>query len=116
MTDKTAALASRACVPCSGGVPLLTSAESGELLQQLEGWQIVDGHHLTKEYRFRDFVEALSFVNRVGEVAEQNGHHPDIWLGWGRVQIELYTHKVNGLTESDFVVASKCDRVLPTPP
>jgi 4a-hydroxytetrahydrobiopterin dehydratase len=103
-------LASKVCVPCRGGVPPLTEDEQRPLLAQLDGWRVVDGHHLAKQYEFPDFVTALAFVNRVGEVAEENGHHPDIHLSWGKVGIEIYTHKIDGLTESDFVLAAKCDR------
>lgn len=113
MTDETACdLSSRECVPCRGGVPPLTPEERQPLLAQLDGWEVIDGHHLTKQYAFKNFVDALAFVNRVGEVAEANGHHPDLYLSWGKVRVEVYTHKINGLTESDFVLAAKCDRVL----
>ncbi len=104
-------LASRSCVPCAGGVPPLTAEQIEPLLSQLAGWQVVGQHHLSKSYQFEDFASALAFVNRVGEVAERNGHHPDIALGWGKVRIDLWTHKIDGLTESDFVLAAKCDRV-----
>ena len=76
------------------------------------GWQVVAGHHLEKEYRFKDFREALAFTNRVGELAESQGHHPDIHLAWGKVKLTVWTHKVDGLTESDFVLAAKADRLL----
>ena len=82
------------------------------LLQQLDGWEVVDGHHLAKNYGFKDFADSLAFVNRVGGVAEANGHHPELILGWGKVRIEIFTHKIDGLTESDFVLAAKCDEVL----
>ncbi len=112
MTDEAACdLASRECVPCRGGVPPLTAEEREPLLAELEGWQVVDGHHLSKLYTFENFVEALAFVNRVGEVAEANGHHPDLYLTWGKVRVEIHTHKIDGLTESDFVLAAKCDKV-----
>jgi 4a-hydroxytetrahydrobiopterin dehydratase len=104
-------LANRECVPCRGGVPPLTAEERAPLLAQLDGWKVVDGHHLSKEYAFKDFVTALGFVNRVGEVAERNGHHPDLWLSWGKVRVDVWTHKIDGLTESDFVLAAKCDQV-----
>lgn len=108
-----AALASRRCVPCKGGTPPLAGERRDALLEQLGGgWQIVDGHHLTKTYRFSDFREALAFTNRVGEVAEAEGHHPDIQLGWGRVGLEIWTHDVGGLSENDFVLAAKADRLL----
>lgn len=105
-------LASRECVPCRGGVPPLTPEERAPLLAQLSGWEVVEGHHLSKTYTFVDFVSGLAFVNRVAEVAEQNGHHPDLNLSWGKVRIDVFTHKIDGLTESDFVLAAKCDQVL----
>jgi 4a-hydroxytetrahydrobiopterin dehydratase len=82
------------------------------LLRQVEGWEAVNGHHLAKTYDFPDFQSALAFTNRVGELAEEQGHHPDIHLSWGKVRIEIWTHKIDGLTESDFVLAAKCDRLL----
>jgi 4a-hydroxytetrahydrobiopterin dehydratase len=105
-------LASRECVPCRGGVLPLDDAEISRFLTDLGGdWTVVDGHHIEKEYRFKNFREALEFVNRVGELAEAVGHHPDIELGWGRVKLTLFTHKIDGLHESDFVFAAKADRL-----
>jgi len=98
------------CVPCRGGVPPLDEPQLSELLAELnEDWQVVDKHHLTRTFKSPDFITALEFVNNVGAVAEQQGHHPDISLSWGRVTIEIHTHKINGLTESDFVLAAKID-------
>ncbi len=104
-------LAAKSCEPCRGGVRPLTAKQVEPLLAQLEGWRPVDGHHLTKTWTFGDFAAALAFVNRVGELAEQEGHHPDVYLSWGKVRIELFTHKIDGLSESDFVLAAKCDRL-----
>jgi 4a-hydroxytetrahydrobiopterin dehydratase len=105
------ALAQKECVPCKGGVPPLTPAENDRLLAELGGgWRVVDNHHLEKEYRFPDFREALAFTNRVGELAEAEGHHPDIYLAWGKVRVTIWTHKIDGLTESDFVLAAKADQ------
>lgn len=104
-------LASKECVPCRGGVPPLTPEQREPLLAQLSGWTVVDGHHLSKQYDFENFVDGLAFVNRVGEVAEQNSHHPDLSLSWGKVRVDVWTHKIDGLTESDFVLAAKCDLV-----
>jgi 4a-hydroxytetrahydrobiopterin dehydratase len=105
-------LASRECVPCRGGVPPLDATEIERFLEDLGGdWIVVRGHHLEKEYRFKNFREALGFVNRVGELAEAVGHHPDIELGWGRVKLTVFTHKIDGLHESDFVFAAKADRL-----
>jgi len=106
-------LASRECVPCRGGVPPLEAEQIGPLLEQLgQHWEVIDNHHLSKTYTFPDFVQALAFTNRVGEMAEEQGHHPDIYLAWGKVGITVWTHKIDGLTESDFVFAAKCDAVL----
>ncbi|HKR01819.1 MAG TPA: 4a-hydroxytetrahydrobiopterin dehydratase, partial [Pyrinomonadaceae bacterium] len=102
-------LASRDCVPCRGGVPPLNGAEIENLLKQLEGWEVVEGHHLRKVYEFQNFREALLFVNRVGAIAEVQGHHPDISFGWGRAEVTIWTHKIDGLTESDFILAAKID-------
>ncbi len=103
-------LAERQCVPCKGGMPPLTAAEAAPLLAQLDGWSVVDNHHLEKRYKLKNFATALELVNRIGAVAEEQNHHPDILLAWGRVEIRIWTHKINGLTESDFVFAAKCDR------
>lgn len=102
-------LASRACVPCRGGVPPLKGEEIQKLLGEVDQWSVVDEHHLSKVYKFRDFKDSLAFVNRVGELAEQQGHHPDICFGWGRAEITIWTHKIDGLTESDFILAAKID-------
>lgn len=106
------ALADRDCVPCKGGVPPLEGAQINELLEQLDGWEAVNAHHLTKTFRFKDFAHALAFVDDVGAMAEKQWHHPDIYLAWGVVRIEIWTHKIAGLTESDFVFAAKCDALF----
>ena len=106
-------LASKQCVPCRGGVPPMKGAQLQALLSQVgNGWQVTDEHHLEKEYRFNNFQEALDFTIRVGELAEQQGHHPDIYLAWGKVRLTVWTHKINGLTESDFIFAAKADARL----
>jgi 4a-hydroxytetrahydrobiopterin dehydratase len=106
-------LASKHCVPCRGGTPPLTPPQRDALLRELGGeWEVQDGHHLHKQYTFKNFADALAFVNRVGEVAESEGHHPDIFLTWGKVGITTWTHAIDGLTESDFVLAAKADAVL----
>jgi len=104
-------LASKTCVPCRGGVPPLKGGELESYLKQVEGWSAVDEHHLHKAFKFPDFRQALDFVNRVGSIAEQQGHHPDILLNWGKVEITLWTHAIGGLTESDFIIAAKVDQV-----
>lgn len=103
-------LANRSCVPCRGGVPPLAGEAIAPLRDALGGgWTVEREHHLSKEFRFADFAGALAFVNRIGEVAEAEGHHPDLELGWGRVAVRIFTHAVDGLTESDFVLAAKID-------
>ncbi len=105
-------LADKTCTPCRGGVPPLAGDELDRLTAELGGgWQVVDGHHLEKEYRFPDFRQALEFTNRIGELAEEVNHHPNIFLTWGRVRLELWTHKIDGLNEADFVWAAKADRL-----
>ena len=102
-------LADRQCVPCKGGVPPLTAAEIAPLLAQLDAWSVVENHHLVKQYKLKNFVEALALVNRIGAIAEEQNHHPDLALAWGKVEVKIWTHKINGLTESDFIFAAKCD-------
>ena len=104
-------LADKTCVPCRGGVPPLKGAELEELIGQVPGWEVVEDHHLRKEFRVKNFREALDLVNRVGELAEEQAHHPDIAFGWGRVEIVIFTHKIDGLTESDFILAAKVERL-----
>lgn len=102
-------LAERNCVPCRGGVPALSGAALESLSPQVPDWKVVGGHHITRTFTFPDFKQALDFVNRVGALAEQQGHHPDILLAWGKAEVTLWTHAVNGLTESDFILAAKID-------
>ena len=105
-------LANEKCVPCRGGVPALKGAELHAVTEELGGdWRVVDEHHLEKEFKFPDFASALAYTNRVGALAEEEGHHPDIHLAWGKVGITIWTHKVDGLTRSDFVLAAKIDRL-----
>ena len=100
-------LARKTCVPCRGGTPPLKGEELDELWRQIPGWEVVDEHHLRRRFRFKNFREALNFVNRVGELAEEQGHHPDVGFGWGYAEVTVYTHKIDGLTESDFILAAK---------
>ena len=105
------ALAQKHCVPCSGGVPPLGAGEIAGLLPEVPGWTVVEQHHLSKTYTFADFRSALEFVNRAGAVAEQEGHHPELCLSWGKVEARIWTHKIDGLTESDFILAAKLDQL-----
>jgi 4a-hydroxytetrahydrobiopterin dehydratase len=104
-------LAEKHCVPCRGGVPPLQGEELENMHSQVPGWEVVDGHHLSRSYAFPDFRTALDFVNQAGATAEKEGHHPDICLSWGKVGIKVWTHKIDGLTESDFILAAKIDRL-----
>ena len=106
MTD----LADRECVPCKGDVPPLEGPELTRLARGLKAWSVVDGHHLEKRYEFPDFKRGLDFVYRIGLIAEAQGHHPDVELSWGVVVLRIFTHAIDGLAESDFVLAAKFDR------
>lgn len=108
-------LAQKKCVPCHGGMPALPDDEVRRLLSQLAyGWQEVDGKEIAKDYAFKNFVQAVDFVNAITPIAEQEGHHPDLEVGWGRVRVRLRTHAIDGLTENDFILAAKIDQ-LPRP-
>lgn len=102
-------LSGKKCTPCEGGIPALSREKVAELARQLDGWTVVENRKIEKEYRFPDFRQALAFVNRLGEVAEAEGHHPDIFLTWGKVKVTLWTHSVSGLSENDFILAAKAD-------
>jgi 4a-hydroxytetrahydrobiopterin dehydratase len=105
-------LAQKECVPCKGGVQPLAGDELKNLAGQLgEAWRVIDEHHLEREFKFKDFRAALDFTNRVGELAEKWNHHPDIYLAWGKVKLTLWTHKIDGLTESDFIFAAKVNQL-----
>jgi len=106
-------LAARSCVPCRGGVPPLSEDAARDLVARTAGWSLaVSATRLTRHFEFRDFVEAMKFVNRVADVAEAEGHHPDIAIHWNRVDLTLWTHKIDGLHENDFILAAKIDRLL----
>ena len=104
-------LSQKDCVPCRGGVPPLTPEQIQPLSAQVDNWVVVNNHHIEKEFKFPDFKTALAFTNSVGSVAESQGHHPDIFLAWGRVGVKIWTHKIDGLTESDFILAAKIDEL-----
>lgn len=103
MTD----LASRSCEPCRGDVPPLSRVQAESLASELHDWKVVDGHHLAAEFRVKDFAAALDLANRFGAVAEEQDHHPDLHVAWGRLGVTIWTHKIDGLTEADFVLAAK---------
>ena len=106
-------LTNRVCVPCKGGIPPLKGKKLKTLQNQLgNGWNVIDEHHLEKEWKLNDFLTALDITNRIGSLAEEQGHHPDIYLTWGKVGIKLWTHKIDGLTDSDFILAAKIDSII----
>jgi 4a-hydroxytetrahydrobiopterin dehydratase len=104
-------LADQACIPCRGGVPPLAPDRVTDLLAELGGeWTLTDSGHLLRRYEFKNFAHALDFANRVGAIAEREAHHPDLHVGWGRCDVEIWTHKIAGLTDSDFYLAAKVER------
>jgi 4a-hydroxytetrahydrobiopterin dehydratase len=109
---ETCDLADQKCIPCRGGVPPLSADQIRPLFAQLQGWELEDNKKLLKAYEFKNFVEAMEFANAITPVAEAEGHHPDLYVRWGGVKVYLWTHKVDGLTESDFFMAAKIDRVF----
>ena len=108
-------LAGKNCVPCRGGVPPLDAAETSRLLESVPGWEVVDNHHIRRTYTTADFRAGLDLVDRIGALAEEQWHHPDLHLAWGKVGVEIWTHKIDGLTESDFILAAKIDRLASAP-
>ena len=105
-------LAQRSCAPCRGGVPPLSEEQFRPLLAEIPEWSVIEGHHLVRDFRFSDFNSALDFTNRAGAVAEEQGHHPEITVGWGHAEVKIWTHAIDGLTESDFILAAKFDRLI----
>lgn len=104
-------LADKQCIPCRGGVPPVDSETAAELLAELgDEWALDTEGHLSRLYKFKNFVDALTFANRVGEIAEEQAHHPDLYVAWGKCRVEIWTHKIDGLTESDFYLAAKVSR------
>jgi 4a-hydroxytetrahydrobiopterin dehydratase len=109
MPDK---LETQKCQPCSGDTPPLQGEKLIAFKDEIDpGWEVIEGHHLEREFKFDDFNQALDFVNKVGEIAEEEQHHPDLFLSWGKVGIKLWTHAIDGLSENDFIVAAKVDQL-----
>ncbi|MBX9772309.1 MAG: 4a-hydroxytetrahydrobiopterin dehydratase [Candidatus Obscuribacterales bacterium] len=104
-------LSQKSCVPCRGGVPPLTRKEFEPLMAELKDWQVIDDRRLKKSYKLQNFAQALDLANKIGAIAEEQGHHPDLLVRWGELAIDLWTHKIDGLTESDFILAAKIDQL-----
>ena len=110
-------LAGKTCVPCRGGVPPLTKSEAEGYLREAPGWMLMDdAKRIERKFTFKNFRDSLAFVNQVGALAEDEGHHPDITFGWGYATVSLYTHKIKGLHENDFIIAAKLDRIFTEEP
>jgi 4a-hydroxytetrahydrobiopterin dehydratase len=111
MTD----LFKKKCIPCEGNIPRFDITEIHKYLKMIDGWEVKSEdskmYYLIKEFKFKNFLESKNFVNKVGEIAEVEGHHPDIWFGWGYAKIKIFTHAINGLHESDFILAAKVDKI-----
>ena len=108
-----AELSKKSCVPCRAGAPKLKKEEIENYLTDLEkDWKVVDNHHLYKKFNFPDFISTLNFVNKIGEIAEEEGHHPNICFTWGIVEVKIWTHKIDGLHENDFILAAKIDKLV----
>ena len=109
-------LASKKCVPCEGNIPPFSVDEIHKYLKRVDGWEVVedkiDGFHLLKNFKFENFLKSQDFINKVGKIAEEEGHHPDLWFGWGYASIKIYTHAIKGLAESDFILAAKIDKIV----
>ncbi len=104
-------LAQHKCVSCERGIPPFTKKETQQWMKRIKGWNVIKNHHLVKKFMFKNFKQALAFVNELGKIAEEQGHHPDIQLGWGYVIVTLYTHANNGLSFNDFIMAAKYDKI-----
>ncbi len=109
-------LSKKKCIPCEGGIPSFNLGEIHKYLKKVDGWDVKknedENFYLLKEFKFENFVNAQDFVNKVGAIAETEGHHPDIWFGWGYAKIKIFTHAINGLAESDFILAAKIDKII----
>tara|TARA_B100001989_G_C24469911_1_gene428645 strand:- start:672 stop:1010 length:339 start_codon:yes stop_codon:yes gene_type:complete len=108
-------LAKKKCIPCEGSTPPFKIEEIHKYLKQVDGWKVIedkiDGFHLIKNFKFDNFLQSLDFINNVARIAEEEGHHPDLWFGWGYARIKIFTHAIKGLAESDFILAAKIDKI-----
>ena len=104
-------LLQKKCVPCEGIGKAFTEKEAQEYLKKVDNWEIKENKRIEKTFKFKNFVQAIEFANKITEIAEQEQHHPDLYIGWGKVRVELWTHALNGLTENDFILAAKIDAI-----
>ena len=108
-------LSKKKCVPCEGNIPPFDFSEIHKYLKKVDGWEVKqnekENYYLIKDFKFNNFIESQNFINKVGNIAETEGHHPDIIFGWGYAKIKIFTHSINGLHESDFVLAAKIDQI-----
>ena len=115
MTD-TSELYNKNCIPCKGGLPPFEISEIHKYLKKVDGWDVKkkegETYFLEKQFNFDNFMQSLKFVNEVGSISEKEGHHPDIVFGWGYAKIQIFTHKIKGLVESDFILAAKIDKII----
>ena len=109
-------LANKKCIPCEGGIPSFDTSEIHKYLKKVDGWAVKTDkdkvYYLIKEFKFKNFLESQNFINKVSQIAETEGHHPDIWFGWGYAKIKIFTHAIKGLHESDFILAAKVDKII----
>ena len=109
-------LADKKCIPCEGKIPALDKSEIHKYLKKVDGWEVIAdqsiNYYLLKKFKFKNFLESQKFINKVSEVAEQENHHPDISFGWGYAEIKIFTHAIQGLAESDFILAAKVDKLF----
>ena len=108
-------LSKKKCIPCEGDMPSFDTTEIHKYLKKVDGWDVKEddskNFYLIKEFKFENFLKSQNFINKVGEIAEKEGHHPDIWFGWGYAKIKIFTHAIKGLAESDFILAAKIDKI-----
>ncbi len=114
--DDMSDLSKKKCIPCDGGIPSFKIDEIHKYLKKVDGWSVLknenENYFIEKDFKFKNFIESQKFVLKVGEIAENEGHHPDILFGWGYAKIKIFTHAIKGLAESDFILAAKIDKVL----
>lgn len=113
MTNTACSLLDKKCKPCEGGMPSLTGSEIKPFLAEIPGWSLIDNKQIQKEYKFKNFLSAVQFINKIANVSEDEGHHPDILLhSWNKVKVMLTTHAIDGLSENDFILAAKLDALI----